>query len=49
MSKSPNQHPVSLQGKLKVTEKEIIYIFKSFYYISQYSNVLVISRFQWLI
>jgi hypothetical protein len=38
---------VSLRGKFKLTEK--MYISVSFYYIFQHSNVLVISRFQWLI
>jgi hypothetical protein len=49
MSKSPNRHLVRLQGKLKLTKKVYIYIFLSFYYVFQYFNILVISRFQWLI
>jgi len=47
MSKSPSRHLVKLQRNMKPTEK--IYIFASFYYVFQYSNVQVISRFQWLI
>jgi len=39
MSKSPSQHLVSLEGKLKLTEKEILYIFVSFYYVFQHSVV----------
>jgi hypothetical protein len=48
MSKSPRQLLVRLQGKFELTEKNID-IFVSFDYIFQYSNVLVINRFQWLI
>ena len=48
ISKFLSLHLVRLQGKLKLTEKEKIYIFLSVSYILQYSNVLVISRFQWL-
>jgi hypothetical protein len=46
VSKSLTRHVVRLQRKLNLTQ---IYIFVSFYDIFQYSNVLVISRFQWLI
>jgi hypothetical protein len=48
ISKSPARHQVRLQGKLKLTGKNI-YILLSFYYMFQYNNVLAISRFQWLI
>jgi hypothetical protein len=49
MSKSPSRYMVRLKEKLKLSKKEKnIYTFVS-YYIFQYSNVLVISRFQWLI
>jgi hypothetical protein len=48
VSKSPNRHVVRSQGKFKLCEKEN-YVFVSSIYISQYSSVLVISRFQWLI
>jgi hypothetical protein len=48
MSKSPSGHVVRLQGKLKLSKQKNIYIFLSFYYIFQHSDVPVISRFQWL-
>jgi hypothetical protein len=43
MSESPSRHPVMLQGKLKLPEKEKLYIFVNFYCIFKNSNVLVIS------
>jgi hypothetical protein len=39
MSKSPSRLLVGLQEKFKLTGK-YIYIFVSFYYIFQYSNIL---------
>ena len=46
MPNSPSRHLVRLQEKLKLIEKEKIYIFVTFEYIFQYSNVLLISRLQ---
>ena len=48
MSKSPSRQLVRLQGKLKPKKKKYLHI-RKFYYIFQYFNVLVSSRFQWLI
>jgi hypothetical protein len=43
MSKSPRQHPVTLQGKLKLNEQEKVQNICKFYYNFQYSIVLVIK------
>jgi len=51
MSRSSSLQLVRLQGKLQLSkrEKKYTYIFVSVYYIVQYSNILVISQYQWLI
>ena len=47
MSKSQVRGLIYLQGILKLTTKIVIVV--SSYYLSKYSSILVISRFQWLI
>jgi hypothetical protein len=49
MLNSPSRHLVRLHRKLKVPEKVKVDLFVSYYCILQYSNVLVICQFQWLI
>jgi hypothetical protein len=44
ISKSPSRHLVTLQGQLKLSGKEKVWHICKFYYIFQYSNILIIKQ-----